>query len=469
MKSPKFFFNLESRANKDGTRLVFFNLSYGYKEYNSAKDRDKYMPMRISTKVRIQPKHWSTELGYLDTKYSLNAGKTKDGFLKKVKRVSEDTLETYWRKNDYQDPKPSELKELVEIALQRKKRSVSSLTVPEYIDLLATDNAKLKQAQKGKLSDGTIDKYNGVKRQLESYESSRGGGVSLEEFSNKEFVEFLDYVNDQRKLDPKHPYGYLVNGISRISKTLLAVLRKAREAGYTLGVDLSDPNLRIEEIRSVDAEVYLDEDDIQRIIGTDPAKSKEFINARNYLIICSLTSLRYEDMNALHQLKVEHIKGKRHQFDGFLTKLRKNSKQKKRDVSTFIPVFKPVRDILDANGGKFPKFPTNQIMNIQLKKFAEYVGLDREYRLERQYYGIDNPVVSFEPLYQRVKCHMGRSTFITNLSKLGVDDTAIEHITHPTTPKGIISTVYNKSSLVDRAELFLDSLQSANTSDLYST
>lgn len=468
MKSPKFFFNLESKANKDGTRLIFFNLSYGYKEYNSTKGKERYIPMRISTKVRVLPKHWSTELGYLDAKYSLNAGKTKDGFLKKVKRVSEDTLQTYWRENDYQDPKPSELKELVEIALQRKKRSVSSLTVPEYIDSLVASNAKLKQAQKGKLSDDTIDKYNGVKRQLESYESSRGGGISLEEFTNNEFTEFLDYLNDQLKQDPNHPHGYLVNGMSRISKTLLAVLRKARGTGHQLGVDFSDPNLRIEEIKSVDAEVYLDEEDIQLIIDTDPAKSKEFINARNYLIICSLTSLRYEDMSALHQLKVERINGKRHQFDGFLTKLRKNSKQKKRDVNTFIPIFKPVQDILDANGGRFPKFPSNQNMNTQLKKFAQYVGLNREYKLERNYYGMDEPVITVEPLYKRVKCHMGRSTFITNLSKLGVSDTAIEHITHPTTPKGIISTVYDKSSLIDRAELFLDSLKSANSSDLYS-
>ena len=134
---------------------------------------------------------------------------------------------------------------------------------------------------------------------------------------------------------------------------------------------------------------------------------------------------------------------------------------------TFIPAFKPVLEIVEQNDGVFPKFPSNQVMNPQVKKFANYVGLDKKYRLERYYYGMDKPVIEIKPLYERVKCHTGRSSFITNLSKLGVADGALEYITHPTTPKGIISTVYDKSSYKDRAELFLDSLKGANSSDIY--
>jgi hypothetical protein len=467
MKSSKYFFNIESRPNKDGTRLVFFNLSYGYNEFNSVSGKSKYIPLRISTKVRVLPKYWDTNLGYLDSKYSLNAGKTKDLLLKKVKSEAEITLENYWRENDFSDPKPSVLKQLVEIRLKRKQIVAQSLPIQEFIDELIQQNSKVTPTQKSKLSDKQTDKYNTIKNQIEEFGKSRNTVFTLSNFSNDRFYEYLNFINDNRKQNPCYPNGYLVNGISKNANTLLALLGKARDAGYEIAINLNDSNLRIEEVKSVDAEVYLSEDDLRKIIDANTAKSKEFENARNFFIICSLTSLRYEDMSCLHELELERVKGKKHEFVGFLTKLRKPSNQKKKDIFTFIPAFELVRDIVEQNGGKFPKFPCNQVMNTQLKKFALYVGLDKQYTLKLQYYGMDKPIEQVVPLYERVKCHMGRSTFITNISKLGVVDTAIEHITHPTTPKGIISTVYNKSSLIDRAELFLDSLKAANPSDIY--
>lgn len=467
MKSVKYFFNLETKPNKDGSRLVFFNLSYGYKEFNSVTGENKYVPMRISTRVRVMPDKWDFNLGYLDSKYSLNAGKTKDLFLKKVKSEAELTLENYWLENDYNDPKPSELKQLVELRLKRRDRVVQSVSIPEFIDDLIQKNSKLTLTQKNKLSDNQIDKYITIKNQIEEFGKSHNSVFTLANFGNDNFYEYLDFINEQRKQNSKYPYGYLVNGISKNANTLLAILGKARDAGSELAINLADSGLRIDEVKSVDAEVYLSEDDLRQIIETDTAKSQEFENARNFLIICALTSLRYEDMSCLYEVKLEEVKGRRHEFVGFLTKLRKPSSQKKKDIMTFIPAFKPVRDIVEQNDGKFPKFPSNQVMNTQLKKFAKYVGLDKEYKLKRQYYGIDKPVIEVKPLYEKVKCHTGRSSFITNLSNLGVVDSALEHITHPTTPKGIISTVYNKSSLVDRAELFLDSLTGANSSDIY--
>ncbi len=69
-----------------------------------------------------------------------------------------------------------------------------------------------------------------------------------------------------------------------------------------------------------------------RVISTNTAKSQEFINARNYIILSSLTSLRYDDMYHLHSVKVEKNTIGKHSFDGFDTKLRKPSSQARRSL-----------------------------------------------------------------------------------------------------------------------------------------
>jgi hypothetical protein len=49
MTDPKFTFSLESKPNKNGEHLIYFNLSYGLREDNLKNGKYKYLPLKLST------------------------------------------------------------------------------------------------------------------------------------------------------------------------------------------------------------------------------------------------------------------------------------------------------------------------------------------------------------------------------------------------------------------------------------
>jgi len=122
---------------------------------------------------------------------------------------------------------------------------------------------------------------------------------------------------------------------------------------------------------------------------------------------------------------------------------------------------------LKANGGKFPKFPVNQVMNKQLKKFAKHIGLDDMFEIEEYYFKKDKPVIKEEPLHKKITCHIGRDSFVTNLSRLGVSQSVIEYVSHPERSKTTLQKYYDKSSAIDKAAILLDELERVRKSDIY--
>ncbi|MBL4587086.1 MAG: hypothetical protein JKX84_08545 [Flavobacteriales bacterium] len=80
---------------------------------------------------------------------------------------------------------------------------------------------------------------------------------------------------------------------------------------------------------------------------------------------------------------------------------------------------------------------------------------------------MESPIIEMIPLHKLVKCHIGRGSFVSNLSQMNVPTTIIENITHPTTPKSITQSVYDKTSLVGKAELLIEAISITNTSDVY--
>ena len=86
MKQPKHNFNLESRANKTGEKLIYFNLSYGFKG-TSAMNNLRYIPMRLSTQWTIKEEYWNGAPYYrANQNYVRKFGKDINNFLDKIER-----------------------------------------------------------------------------------------------------------------------------------------------------------------------------------------------------------------------------------------------------------------------------------------------------------------------------------------------------------------------------------------------
>jgi len=463
--SPKSFFNLESKPNKDGTRLIYFNLSYGFYVYNQLTGMKKYIPLRISTQERLRVEDWDKKNKKPTANYRATRGKDLGNKLERIRDICEDELQ-YYNKINNKIPEPKELKRIVEVVLERRKAVFVDSTIVSFVRKLIKHNKSLTPTSKGRIGKGQIEKYETIISQLSEFEKEVGSPVTFLNFNNQSFFEFLDFTNEKLKENPRYPNGYLVNSIAKNANTFSALLRKAKAKKVEMAIDLNDENLRINEVDAVDAEAYISEVSLKKIINADTQGSQEFVNARNYLIICSLTSLRYEDMEHLYEVEIEVYNNKGFKFQGFITKIRKVSTASKT-VEVCIPLLKPLKDLLIECGGNFPKFPSNQVMNRQLKKFAKHIKLNEDVDVERWFYKFEKPMKDKEPLNRLVKCHIGRSSFVTNISDIGVLNSTSEYITHPTTPKNISQSIYNKSSLVAKATLLVGELNKKSESDIY--
>jgi len=459
MKSPKFSIILESRSNQDGSKLIYLNMSYGYTEYDPNKKRKKYKPLKLSTQLRIHPKYWNKDKP--TKQYISSKGNTLSNKINNLKSICEKELDLYFA--EYSTiPNPDILKNIIEVKLDRKKPVTIDHKITSFIDTYVRNNSDLPVTSKAKKGPDYISKFITIKNHLQDFESHLGTSITFSNFDKVKFFEWLDFINEQYKLNPENKHGYMVNTISKKAIMLKSLLGIARREKHLVELDLDDKSLNLGNVKAQDSNVYLSEEVLQIIIESDTVRSNAFINARNYLILCSFTSLRYDDMSHLHEVKVE----KHNDFNYFITKLRKNSKIDK-NVEVCIPIFKPVNDILILNGGVFPKFPANQTLNEQLKRFAEYIGLNEEFKTEQWFYKYESPIKDNNALHQLIKCHIGRSSFITNLSKLNVGESYIETITHPSQSSSTLRRYYDKKSLVDRAQLFVNEVKSKSDSSLY--
>jgi integrase len=186
---------------------------------------------------------------------------------------------------------------------------------------------------------------------------------------------------------------------------------------------------------------------------------------KNYLIISSFTGLRIEDMVHLNELEVETKTKDRIKYDYFITEIRK-AKDKGIPLKVAIPILQPVRDLLDKNENRFPKFPSKQNIRKNIKRFLKYLDFNEEIKVLIHYYNqpIGEPI--FKPQYDVFTPHDCRSTFITNLREMAIPDSIVEPITHPKVTKSVFKS-YDKSSVIEKMMLFVNELNLKN-SDIYS-
>jgi hypothetical protein len=163
-------------------------------------------------------------------------------------------------------------------------------------------------------------------------------------------------------------------------------------------------------------------------------------------------------MQNLNGVDLETFDSNKQKFLGFQTKIRKISKQN-NDVVICIPVLKAVKDVLKANNGSFPKFPTNQVLNRQLKKLCAHLEFNRVLDCKYWYYGHSEPITKTKQLHTLIEAHVMRKSFYTNLSKNQINNSVIEAITHPKAKNRNMSDIYNRTTRIENALMLLNAIK----------
>ncbi len=462
MKRPTHFFNLEATKNKDGSSLIFFNLNYGYREYNPINNGFKYIPLKISTQWSIKEEYWEGKPIYrANNSYVRKYGKDINNILDKIEKISYDQLSIY-RNTHENDPSPFELKNIVLQKLGRNEKLSSDKVITEYIISSVEERTKLNITSERRWAEVTGKQYTNLKNHIIKYQKKKNTVLTFSKLTGEIFMDFFKVINEIYKEETGENYAH--NTIVKENKHFRALLNEATKDEIEVGFRFTKKEYFIRE-RAIKNEIFLTEEHLNKIINTDVSHSKEFTHAKNYIIISSFTGLRIGDMVYLHELKPEHLIHESKKYFCFTTRIRK-SQENKEELIVTIPILKPVKEIIIQNGNNFPKFPSKNNIRKCIKKLLIHLEFNHLINERKYYYLIDKASDEKVKLHDIFSPHDCRSSFITNLKNIGLHDADIEPITHPKHKYTSIVQVYDKNALISKAVNLINSLKNKK-SELY--
>jgi hypothetical protein len=480
MKPPKYFFNLEAKPNNSGKHLIYFNLNYGFKTYNPISEKYHYKYLRLSTEYSILKDYWiqikKTDSIDGEPVYKANQtyvrkfGKDLNVAIEKIKNLCITQLNLY-RDAHYSNPEPKELKRLVLEKLNRIEKRSTDVLITKFIDKVILERRNLPSSSKKYWSKRTATQYNNLKAHIENYETRDNINLTFLTLNEKSYWRFFEAVNEihianqekqfneDKPLIKGKPIKY--NTIAKIGKQLRVILGATVEHKIEIGFNWKDTKYKINEVKT-ENHTSLNETQLLNIFNKDVRHSKEFTNARNYILISSLTSLRLGDMTEVHNCKIETFKSNNKKFKGFQTRIRK-SQENRDELYTIIPLTNMLIKILDENNGCFPSFPSPAVLGRQIKKFLKFIEFNDKVEFRERYYPESEYRLEKHEQSEIFTPHSCRYTFITNMSKLDVPENVVKNITHPTVKARTILAGYNLSSMADNAYKLIRSLKNVKS------
>lgn len=477
MKNIKKRYYLEPKATKVEDRikpeLIMAEINYGYATI-TPKGQKRHKPTRFSLQVSIKPSCFGkpeTNFKFdeeIFKKATKNDATVRNRMLNFEKALSEiESAHVLARTT----PTPQQLKESLTEKLRPDVIKAPKDNVLSYlyrkIKKEKSDSGKSKKTSKGL---NTIKTYVTVSHLIENYELATNTKLMFEALDNDKYWHIWDVLDDilkgkievnnpnQPKKQRKQPNGYLVTSIRKYQKALLTTLRQANKDGFKMPLDLSDADLILNDVEA-SKDFYIEVDELKKIISTDVTSDPVLQSAKDYLIVACLTGLRFESMEEVHDLNIEHYSDDKYDFKYI------HSKYNKTKTEVFIPILKPVLSILELSN-KLPQVTDNASTNKNLKKLFEHIGIDRKVKLTKVTYR-NSTITSTEPISALISTHDCKGTFYSNLYQLGVSENVIDNITHPDRkPKNAMARVYNKTTMLAKAKMFVDEIEKVK-SDVY--
>ncbi|MFL9837202.1 tyrosine-type recombinase/integrase [Flavobacterium sp. ST-75] len=284
-----------------------------------------------------------------------------------------------------------------------------------------------------KLNPNTLRCYNNVINNLKSYEKYENITLDWGSFDTSFYYKFLDYYTGYKGLGN--------NGFGKIIKVLKSILNCATDRG--INGNLSYKRKEFKALKEDVHNIYLNEDELKKIIALDFNENKKLDRARDLFIIGCYTGLRFSDFSTLTPDNISKD----------LIKI----KTQKTGVDVVIPILPEVKKILEKYNGKLPKAYCNQKMNEYLKLVAQKAKLND---IIQKSFKSGNKQISKSYMKWQIVCtHTARRSFATNMYKRGLSTLAIMQITGHTTDKSFMA--YIKITKEENAIMILEQLRNS--------
>ncbi|TSJ44828.1 tyrosine-type recombinase/integrase [Fluviicola chungangensis] len=422
--------NFALKTGVTGEIPILAILNYGYKEFDVAKQKHIYKPLKYYTGVKVTKSNWNAQLKQPTLK-------SQQSELINIEKQINDVFNAL---NINGEITPTNLKSALDSKIKGiESESVKRIRIIDFIQNEIIDKTEVRK--------GTRENYNTLRKQLIKLEEKMGKSVYTHEFNEQYYNTFIEQIRVQNNR---------LHSVRNAYKSLRAVLRKIalkyKVKVFDLTLELPQSK-KVSEIRKVD-KVYLTYEQIQKLIDYEP-ENERYRNAKLIFLTLFFTGTRYSDVFKVKPEYHYSKNGIEFSYARFVTQ--KNNKE------VIIPILKPLADAIKANSGKTAYRVHETQFNIDVKKIIELSGIKEEHTLS---YTDSYGAVKFETkeFFKFVSSHTGRRSFVTNLINL-IPVTILTKITSHELRDNSIIFSYNKISLLDNAVLFIRELMRLQETD----
>lgn len=416
--------NFILKTVKSDEKPIILILNFGYKEYDTIKNKTTYKPLKYYTGIKVNKILWDKE-----KKLPLDKNKLKE--IISIEQIVKDVFTSLVLNN--KDITPQLFKNEIDLKLNRVSKTNNIIRLVDYIReiILKTDTNR---------SANTLKQYIRLANKIEDFETRKNVTMNADSLDEQLYLMFLDDIRLQVNK---------INTVWSTAKTLKAVLNEISRKYDIKVFKPSNQLAKADKISSVnDDKIYLNYEQIQTIIDYQP-KTEKLQNTKLIFLTLLFTGCRFSDVFKIEPKFNYSKKGTDFKYTHFIST--------KTSTEIIIPILKPLEDAYRANNNEPPYKISAPKFNEYVKDLVELAGLDEEITLSYTN-SMGKKEFEVKKLYQFVSSHIGRRSFITNLIN-HVPITILTKITgHSLRDKNIIFG-YNKISLLDNTVLFVKELK----------
>lgn len=415
------------KARDGNLREIIIKFSFGFKEVNTLTGKTNYKPLRYDSGVKITDDSWD---------YSNQRPSRPTDFMK-VLQVQE-KLETLYR--NLVDTgvyiTPEVLKDKLDIRLGRKKKTISTTVIADYIFETVLEREVKKEENNYKYKKQTRKNYRSLRNRILEFEKDTNLKLTAESMNKETYLMFQQYCRNRAKKN---------NTAWTFMKNLTAVLRKIKKQ-YEIPVFEPSKELEKSQIMTdkLEDKVYFDFEDIQILL--DHKASTERLQRIKWILLTLLFSgARYSDVfKVIPQFEYKKS-GISFKYAHFLTT--------KNPTEVVVPFMQPLDELWKKNEiDRLPRL-SDQKFNSGVKELCKEAGFTQ---LRKIAFTNSHGEKEFEvkPFYSFVSSHIGRRSFVTNFINV-LSPLLITKITGHQFKMTDVVFKYNKITPLKSAVLFM--------------
>ncbi len=282
-----------------------------------------------------------------------------------------------------------------------------------------------------RLSNNTLRSYRTILKNMKSYEKYARFKIDWHNIDMQFYYDYMEYYIGYK--------GLKINGFGKVVKLLKSILNSATDQGYNTNTIYKSKEFKV--LREEADNIYLNEEELQRIIELDLSQQSKLERVRDLFYIGCYTGLRFSDYG---QIIPENIKG-----DSL------HIKTQKTGALVVIPLLDETQKVIEKYDGNLPKPMTNQVMNRYLKKIGELAKINSSFNTYHTT-GSGRVKETYKK-WELISTHTARRSFATNMYKRGLDTMMIMRITGHSSEKVFMD--YIKISKEENAKKFLEDIR----------